>query len=151
MTFLHIHSEFKDECSYLGIISRVVEIKRKKIFYILLFLVTLIVDSLLIIYSVTQKYSLILYAMLTLAIVGIIGVHRIWNKDERTDTALDASARSTINLFVIIASTLGILLLIISDVFSLNFWEVGATLIVSVLVLVYLHLILATNEEGAMR
>lgn len=123
---------------------------RKRIVMILLFISLNIFDGGIIVYATLNKITWLLYLMVIFGLVGAFILFRIWNKDERTDRAIDEASRITISIFLIIIIAVGSLFIILSSFQSSILWEIGAVLIIAALVLIYLQAIMSTYYEGKM-
>lgn len=123
---------------------------RKRIVMILLFISLNIFDGGIIVYATLNKITWLLYLMVIFGLVGAFILFRIWNKDERTDRAIDEASRITIAIFLIIIIAVGSLFIILSSFQSSILWEIGAVLIIAALVLIYLQAIMSTYYEGKM-
>ena len=107
--------------------------------WLIIFSMALLVDSLAIIYVAFMHYTWIMYIMIVAALIGAYVLFNIWNKDERTDTAINDASRLVIQIFIVILSVLGIGFIIISSLIPSVLWEIGATLVVCAVILIYLH------------
>jgi uncharacterized membrane protein len=123
---------------------------RKRIMLILLFISLNIFDGGIIVYATLNKITWLLYLMVIFGLVGAFILFRVWNKDERTDRAIDEASRITIAIFLIIIIAVGSLFIILSSFQSSILWEIGAVLIIAALVLIYLQAIMSTYYEGKM-
>lgn len=122
----------------------------KQSYWVIIFILAAIVDIGIIIFSLVNQYDVILYVMVVMGVFGALGLNQIWNKDERTDEAIDLASRDVIRYFLVLIITLGIVFLIISSFTDPKFWIAGATLIISAIVLIYLQLVFAFYHERAM-
>ncbi len=107
--------------------------------WLIVFSFALLIDSLAIIYVAFKHYTVIMYIMVVAALIGAFILFNIWNKDERTETAINDASRLVIQIFIIILSVLGITSIIISTFIPSVLWEIGATLVVCAVILIYLH------------
>ncbi len=120
-------------------------------FWAILFVIALVADSIIISWAVFTKNSWLVYFMVIIALGGLGFLYRGWNKDERTDKAIDNSARMAIIIFVITASVIGSVTLFLSDIGIADLWQIGTTLIISVLFIAYTLLVLAVWNEQDLR
>ena len=125
--------------------------KNDSLFWAILFVAALLVDSIFISWVVASRISWLVYSMVLIAFGGLGFLYRFWNKDERTDVAIDESARLAVIIFVIIGSIIGSVSLFLSDIGIADLWQIGATLIISVLFISYTLLVLAVWNEHELR
>ncbi|MCG3217829.1 MAG: DUF2178 domain-containing protein [Candidatus Heimdallarchaeota archaeon] len=110
---------------------------------IMVFIITILVDVGIILYSTINKISIILYIMVGIGLIGAYLHFYILNKDERLDTASNEASRLVVQIFYILLSCTGVLMIIISSFIESVLWEVGAALVISALVLIYLQGVIA--------
>lgn len=121
-----------------------------KLVWILISIIAIIIDVGIIIYATYVKNSVLLYLMILAGLVGAYLNLNYFNKDERTDTAINDASRDTITIFILLFSIIGILFVIVGSLNDSILWEIGATLIVSVLVIIYLLVIISVYHENRM-
>ena len=118
--------------------------------WIVAFVVAPVMDILLLLYAIISKNNILLLFMMGAAVGGIVMIQKVWNKDERTDKAIDLASRNAIKIFLTTILTIGISLLAASYLYEIP-WEMGATFIISAIFLAYLQMILAVTKESEMR
>lgn len=136
---------------FVPFLDRLIMITDKGYFWGVIFIVALVVDSVIISWVVVNRLSLFVYIMVAFALGGLGFLYRIWNKDERTDTAIDNSSRLAILIFVVAGSVIGSVSLLLSDLGIVDLWQAGATLIICVLFVAYTLLVLAGWNEHELR
>ncbi len=120
---------------------------RKSEKWIFLYILGVLLDILLVVFVAIKGWNIIFYIIIVLIICGVILLNTLWNKDERTDTAIKNAARNSINIYSAMAVTTGLILLLVKWDYS---WVIGTTLILSAVLLMYINLVLAYYYEREM-
>ena len=115
------------------------ETKEKPYLKIIVIIITVLIDVGIILYTTINKISIILYIMVGIGLVGAYLHFYILNKDERLVTASNEAAGIVIQIFYTMLSVTGVLMIIVSSFNDSVLWEIGASLVISALVLIYLQ------------
>ncbi len=115
----------------------------KSISWTIIFIVSLIIDILILIFLTINNMDIILFIVIFLALFSAYRLIDMWNMDERTDQALDDAARVTIKIFSFISVMLGSIFILVGYLDFPIFRIIGLTLVIVSLVLIYIHSMLS--------
>ncbi len=115
----------------------------KSISWTIIFIVSLIIDIIILIFLTINNMDIILFIVIFLALFSAYRLIDMWNMDERTDQALDDAARVTIKIFSFISVMLGSIFILVGYLDFPIFRIIGLTLVIVSLVLIYIHSMLS--------
>jgi len=78
--------------------------------------------------------------------IGLVGAYihfYVWNRDERLDTAITEASRVVIQIFYLLLAVIGTLFIVIGTLNESILWEIGAALVISALILIYMQAVIS--------